>query len=78
VQVKCAVSWDMFISGPGVAVPPQRLARRECWEARRGSTPFTRLAPRSRALREAVPDGLWWMSAFGVGFSGPGALLVVK
>jgi alkylresorcinol/alkylpyrone synthase len=30
-----------------------------------------------RALRD-VPDGLWWMSAFGAGFSCHGALLEVK
>jgi predicted naringenin-chalcone synthase len=29
------------------------------------------------ALRDAVPDGLWWMSAFGAGFSCHGALLEV-
>ncbi len=28
-----------------------------------------------RALRDSVPDGLWWMSAFGAGFSCHGALL---
>jgi len=31
-----------------------------------------------RALHDAVPDGLWWMSAFGAGFSCHGALLEVK
>jgi alkylresorcinol/alkylpyrone synthase len=31
-----------------------------------------------RALRDSVPDGLWWMSAFGAGFSCHGALLEVK
>lgn len=30
-----------------------------------------------RALRDAVPDGLWWMSSFGAGFSCHGALLEV-
>jgi len=30
------------------------------------------------ALRDSVPDGLWWMSAFGAGFSCHGALLEVK
>ena len=29
------------------------------------------------ALKDAVPDGLWWMSAFGAGFSCHGALLEV-
>ncbi len=29
------------------------------------------------ALHDAVPDGLWWMSAFGAGFSCHGALLEV-
>jgi predicted naringenin-chalcone synthase len=31
-----------------------------------------------RALRDSVPDGLWWMSAFGAGFSCHGALLEVR
>ena len=31
-----------------------------------------------RALRDTVPGGLWWMSAFGAGFSCHGALLEVK
>ena len=31
-----------------------------------------------RALRNSVPDGLWWMSAFGAGFSCHGALLEVR
>jgi alkylresorcinol/alkylpyrone synthase len=30
------------------------------------------------ALKDAVPDGLWWMSAFGAGFSCHGAFLEVK
>jgi len=30
-----------------------------------------------RALHDAMPDGLWWMSAFGAGFSCHGALLAV-
>jgi predicted naringenin-chalcone synthase len=30
-----------------------------------------------RALRDPVPDGFWWMSAFGAGFSCHGALLEV-
>jgi predicted naringenin-chalcone synthase len=31
-----------------------------------------------RALNDSVPDGLWWMSAFGAGFSCHGALLKVN
>jgi alkylresorcinol/alkylpyrone synthase len=31
-----------------------------------------------RALKDNVPDGLWWMSAFGAGFSCHGAFLEVK
>ena len=31
-----------------------------------------------RALRDSVPDGLWWMSAFGAGFSCHGAFLEVR
>ena len=30
-----------------------------------------------RALHDSIPDGLWWMSAFGAGFSCHGALLEV-
>ena len=30
-----------------------------------------------RTLNDSVPDGLWWMSAFGAGFSCHGALLKV-
>jgi alkylresorcinol/alkylpyrone synthase len=30
------------------------------------------------ALKDSVPDGLWWMSAFGAGFSCHGAFLDVK
>ncbi len=29
------------------------------------------------ALQDTVPDGLWWMSAFGAGFSCHGAMLQV-
>jgi predicted naringenin-chalcone synthase len=31
-----------------------------------------------RALRDTLPDGFWWMSSFGAGFSCHGALLEVK
>ncbi len=31
-----------------------------------------------RALNDSVPDGLWWMSAFGAGFSCHGAMLEVS
>jgi alkylresorcinol/alkylpyrone synthase len=31
-----------------------------------------------RALADAVPDGLWWMSAFGAGFSCHGVFLEVS
>jgi alkylresorcinol/alkylpyrone synthase len=31
-----------------------------------------------RALGDAVPDGLWWLSAFGAGFSCHGAFLEVS
>ncbi|MGO8764228.1 MAG: type III polyketide synthase [Limisphaerales bacterium] len=31
-----------------------------------------------RALRDTVPDGYWWMSSFGAGFSCHGALLEAK
>ncbi len=44
----------MFIIGLGVAVPPQRFTQRECWDALQKSAPFTRLAPRSRAILRKV------------------------
>jgi alkylresorcinol/alkylpyrone synthase len=31
-----------------------------------------------RALNDSVPDGLWWLSAFGAGFSCHGAILEVR
>ena len=31
-----------------------------------------------RSLQEPVPDGCWWMCAFGAGFSCHGALLEVS
>jgi polyketide synthase Type III len=31
-----------------------------------------------RALNDSVPDGLWWLSAFGAGFSCHGAILKVR
>ena len=30
------------------------------------------------ALTDSIPDGYWWMSSFGAGFSGHGALLEVE
>ncbi len=30
------------------------------------------------ALSDTVPDGLWWMSSFGAGFSSHGAMLDVR
>src|SRR5208337_361255 len=47
----------MFIIGLGVAVPPHRFTQRECWDALQKSAPFTRLAPRSRALLKKVLCG---------------------
>jgi predicted naringenin-chalcone synthase len=47
----------MFITGLGVAVPPQRFTQHECWDALRKSAPFTRLAPRSRTLLKKVLCG---------------------
>ncbi len=44
----------MFIVGLGVANPPQRFTQRECWDALQISSPFTRLAPRSRAILRKV------------------------
>ena len=47
----------MFIVGLGVAAPPRCYAQRECWDALRKSAPFTRLAPRSRAILKKVLCG---------------------
>ena len=47
----------MFIVGLGVATPPQCFTQRECWEALQKSAPFTRLAPRSRAILKKVLCG---------------------
>jgi len=83
----------MFIAGLGVAAPPQRYTQRECWDALQKSDvrhstavlrEFGNLSSPTvffvleRALHDTVPDGLWWMSAFGAGFSCHDALLEVK
>ncbi len=47
----------MFIVGLGIAAPPQRFTQRQCWDALRKSTPFTRLTPRSRAILRKVLGG---------------------
>jgi predicted naringenin-chalcone synthase len=47
----------MFITGLGAAVPPQRYAQGECWEALLQSTRFHQLQPRSRAILKKVLNG---------------------
>ena len=47
----------MFITGLGVAAPPQRYTQRECWDALQKSAPFARLAPRSRGILKKVLCG---------------------
>jgi alkylresorcinol/alkylpyrone synthase len=47
----------MFVTGLGTAAPAQRYAQRECWDALQNSTPFTRLAPRSRAILKKILCG---------------------
>jgi len=44
----------MFIVGLGTAAPAQRYAQGECWDAVQRTEPFTRLAPRSRAILKKV------------------------
>jgi predicted naringenin-chalcone synthase len=44
----------MFITGLGVAAPAQRYEQQECWDAVQRTEPFTRLAPRSRAILKKV------------------------
>jgi alkylresorcinol/alkylpyrone synthase len=47
----------MFITGLGVAVPPQRYTQNECWAALQASQPFAKLTPRSRAVLKKVLTG---------------------
>jgi predicted naringenin-chalcone synthase len=47
----------MFFIGLGVAVPPQRYAQRECWDAVRNLAPVAQLKPRSRAILKKVLRG---------------------
>jgi len=47
----------MFLIGLGTAAPAQRYAQRECWDAVQRTGPFTRLAPRSRAILKKVLCG---------------------
>ena len=47
----------MVITGLGTAVPPQRYAQRECWEALQQSSQFPGLSARSRALLKKVLSG---------------------
>src|SRR5690242_21450221 len=44
----------MFIIGLGTAVPGQRYAQRESWEALRNWSSFSRLSPRSHAILKKV------------------------
>ena len=52
--MQSALNSIMFITGLGVAAPSQRFTQRECWDALQKSAPFTRLAPRSRAILKKV------------------------
>ena len=47
----------MFIAGLGTAVPPQRYAQGECWEALLQSDRLHQLQPRSRAILKKVLNG---------------------
>jgi alkylresorcinol/alkylpyrone synthase len=47
----------MFFIGLGTAVPPQRYAQRECWDALENWPQFPRLKPRSRAILKKVLCG---------------------
>jgi alkylresorcinol/alkylpyrone synthase len=47
----------MFITGLGTAVPSQRYAQRDCWEALQQSTQFHQLQARSRAILKKVLNG---------------------
>ena len=47
----------MFITGLGTAVPAQRYAQGDCWEALLQSSRFHQLEPRSRAILKKVLNG---------------------
>jgi alkylresorcinol/alkylpyrone synthase len=47
----------MFITGLGTAVPPQRYAQGDCWEALLQSSRFHQLQPRSSAILKRVLNG---------------------
>jgi len=47
----------MFITGLGVAVPPQRYSQADCWTALQASQAFATLTPRSRAILKKVLTG---------------------
>ena len=47
----------MFFIGLGTATPRQRYAQSDCWQAISDSEPFTKLAPRSRAILKKVLRG---------------------
>jgi len=47
----------MFITGLGTAVPPQRYAQGDCWEALLQSSRFHQFQPRSRAILKKVLNG---------------------
>ena len=49
--------FGMVITGLGTAVPPQRYAQRDCWEALQSAEAFQRLNPRSRAILKKVLTG---------------------
>ena len=63
---------------PNIELAPEDI----CWSARllrdygNLSSPFV-LFVLHQALQERAPGGLWWMAAFGAGFSSHGALLEV-
>src|SRR5271154_2053075 len=47
----------MFIAGLGTAVPPQRFAQRDSWNALQNCEQFPKLKPRSRAILKKVLCG---------------------
>lgn len=47
----------MYLTGLGTAVPPQRFAQTECWDAVQHAPQFPQLNPRSRALLRRVLSG---------------------
>lgn len=72
---------SIFFRGVGTATPTARYTKAECLDARSHLIARTVLQRdngiETRSLAVDVPDGWWWLSSFGAGFSCHGATLKV-